>query len=43
LADPTGAGNLVLAHAFNGNGNWIRLIKDTRSRVYASDNANTDA
>jgi len=43
LADNTGAGNLVLAHAFNGNGNWIRLIKDTRSLVLAPEYVNTDA
>jgi len=43
LTDLTGAGNLVLAHTFNGNGNWRKLIKDTRSKVFAPDNVNTEA
>jgi hypothetical protein len=34
LPDTSSTGKLVLAHQFNGNNNWRRIVQDIRSKVY---------
>ena len=34
LTDTSNASKLVLAHQFNGNNNWRRIVQDVRSKVY---------